>query len=317
MSNTAYEELRSALWKDVNSDARPWPLLAHYTTPYAFEQIVKNEELWLSHPFYMNDHEELRWGIEQGVRRFRESSALREACKDAETFARLTSKFDQLTERFVLSHSADIYVLCLSAHDREDNDGRLSMWRGYGANGNGICFVLDFSKLPQNDNSPLLFGPVDYRSSAERLEWWDSRLSEGAQFLCSVGAEDVQLDLLAKELFERLCIASIYSKHRGFKEEGEWRVVFWSPRPGSADFARMQSYAATATGMQPKLKLSLKRDSGVIKGGVGLCDLIDRVIVGPSQAGRLAVNTVGRMLAELDRPSLSSRVLQSSIPYRP
>src|SRR5262249_28417906 len=46
------------------------PLLAHYTSIHVAEQIIKNEEIWLSHPFYMNDLEELRFGMEQGVQHF-------------------------------------------------------------------------------------------------------------------------------------------------------------------------------------------------------------------------------------------------------
>jgi hypothetical protein len=46
------------------------PLLAHYTSIHVAEQIIKNEVIWLSHPFYMNDFEELRFGMLQGIQHF-------------------------------------------------------------------------------------------------------------------------------------------------------------------------------------------------------------------------------------------------------
>ncbi|SRR6266496_309844 len=46
------------------------PLLAHYTSVQVAEQIIKNEEIWLSHPFYMNDLEELNFGMLQGIQSF-------------------------------------------------------------------------------------------------------------------------------------------------------------------------------------------------------------------------------------------------------
>ena len=41
----------------------------------------------------------------------------------------------------------DTYVFCLSEHAKDDTDGLLSMWRGYGGNGNGAAIVFDAGKL--------------------------------------------------------------------------------------------------------------------------------------------------------------------------
>ena len=74
MTLNDFEALEEELWTDVEETAdapQHRPLLAHYTSAANFELIVRNEELWLSHPFYMNDHEELRWGVEHGAPRWR------------------------------------------------------------------------------------------------------------------------------------------------------------------------------------------------------------------------------------------------------
>src|SRR5262249_39446887 len=46
------------------------PLLAHYTSVEVAKKIIKKEEIWFSHPFYMNDLEELRFGMLLGIQRF-------------------------------------------------------------------------------------------------------------------------------------------------------------------------------------------------------------------------------------------------------
>ena len=55
--------LCAPLWDDADprsdfTEARP--ILAHYTTLATLEAIVRSNQLWLSHPLQMNDHDELR-----------------------------------------------------------------------------------------------------------------------------------------------------------------------------------------------------------------------------------------------------------------
>jgi hypothetical protein len=39
------------------------PLLAHYTTIQVLEKILGNNEVWFSNPLFMNDMEEVRFGV--------------------------------------------------------------------------------------------------------------------------------------------------------------------------------------------------------------------------------------------------------------
>ncbi len=47
---------------------REKPILAHYTSVEVAERIIATETLWFSNPLYMNDYEELRWGISEVAR---------------------------------------------------------------------------------------------------------------------------------------------------------------------------------------------------------------------------------------------------------
>jgi hypothetical protein len=60
----------AALWSDIqDGDSFPAvrPLLAHYTSISTLERILVNDEIWLSNPLYMNDMEELRFGLNEGA----------------------------------------------------------------------------------------------------------------------------------------------------------------------------------------------------------------------------------------------------------
>src|SRR5437660_295062 len=77
MAARTNEEARAVLESYVPLNARlrtitsPRPLLlAHYTSVQVIEQILKNNEIWLSNPLYMNDLEEMRLGVFLGAQLF-------------------------------------------------------------------------------------------------------------------------------------------------------------------------------------------------------------------------------------------------------
>lgn len=43
------------------------PLLAHYTSLSTLEKILETDEVWFSNPLFMNDLEEVRFGVLRGV----------------------------------------------------------------------------------------------------------------------------------------------------------------------------------------------------------------------------------------------------------
>jgi hypothetical protein len=56
------------LWADLRPEdtfAAKKPLLAHYTTIQTLEKILASNEVWFSNPLFMNDIEEVRFGILQ------------------------------------------------------------------------------------------------------------------------------------------------------------------------------------------------------------------------------------------------------------
>lgn len=314
-------QLWECLWKDTQAEASfptRRPLVAHYTSVATFEKIVNNNEIWFSNPLYMNDWEELRFGMNEGADQFRASDAIRQACGDAETHSKLLAEFDRLFTEFDRHHVLDTYVVCCSEHSPDDNDGLLSMWRGYGAGGVGVAIVFDLAKLQAREWSPLVVGKVRYEGSAERLAWIDAKISALSDALRQHSPlDDAQLAQIAHAWIERLKEFAIFTKHSGFREEKEWRIVYFSERDKERVLAPMFNYAITARGVEPKLKLKVAPLAGVIDEQTTLTHIVDRVILGPSISTVLASNSVRRMLELSPNAALASRVRESSIPYRP
>jgi len=133
---------------DLPVESRP-SHLAHYTSIGALEKIVSSNELWFSNPLFMNDHEEMLFGIREGMRILQEASAgspFADLAGGVDNFDKIRQQYNALVGVFDQRVSFDIYVFCLSEYDiKNEPDGRLSMWRGYGANGNGVALVFNTS----------------------------------------------------------------------------------------------------------------------------------------------------------------------------
>lgn len=320
MNSSLGADLNAALWGDYSTGTTfptARPLLAHYTSVGNLEKIVNNEELWFSNPLYMNDLEELKFGMNTGAREFRSHAAIIEICGDAAKHAKLIKEFDRLFQDFDSNHAFDTYVACFSEHAPEDDDGRLSMWRGYGSSGSGVAIVFDSAKIRALESSPLIVGKVRYRTQLQGIEWIDEKIVALAEVLKRHVLTDEALLLAAHSWIERLKEFALFTKHTGFDEEQEWRIVYSSERDKSRTFAPMLGYAITTKGVEPKLKVKIGDLPSIVGPQASLNDLVDRIVLGPTISTILAANSVRRMLELSKTPALATRVRESSIPFRP
>ena len=103
------------------------------------EQILRNDEIWLANPLYMNDLDEMRAGLLLDSQIFPEFA--RQAGTTVERAMRLTQAYNHNLAHLSTEVALDTYVFCLSEHPQHDTDGRLSMWREYGSKGNGAALA--------------------------------------------------------------------------------------------------------------------------------------------------------------------------------
>ena len=318
--NEIYAKFIDPLWSDLQSAetfTAKRPLLAHYTSIAVLECIMDSNEVWFSNPLYMNDMEELRFGILEGASAFRLNEEVKSACGSAERYKKLLHGYEYLFDQFSNQHAFDIYVFCLSEHDRENTDGLLSLWRGYGGNGSGAAIIFDTSKLNEIQDSPLIISKVTYASQDKRRDWIDEKLNAFADLIKNNKIPDDKLYLPAYALFERIKIFSIFTKHSGFSEEREWRVVYMKERDSDHKIDSMLHYAVGRRGIEPKFKFKICPIEGVTSNDLSIEKIIHKIILGPSVSSPLAISAVKRMLEKVGKHELTSKVIASTTPFRP
>lgn len=317
------DELRNELWDLIWGDIKAedefpaiTPLLAHYTSASTLDAVFKSRQLWLSHPMLMNDLEELQWGINAGIRVLQSHKGVEEACGSPDAFTRLNTYFAEFVSADGEGDAYSIFVSCFCECDIDDNDGLLSMWRAYGANGGGAAIVLDTSKLLPQDDSPFLLSRVRYGSGRQREDWISKKLDEVAGFL-KLNASSVDQDFLSAVAFyflARLRAFALTTKHAGFSEEREWRLIYLPERDLDKKFSKYVDYMVGPSGFQPKMKLPLDSD---LLGGVSISSLVSKIMLGPAHEAALGATAVRRMLVLSGHEGVAERVVQSMTPFRP
>ncbi len=319
MDDGAILNLFQPLYNDIKEEDdffNKKPLLAHYTSLDVLEKILTTEEIWFSNPLFMNDLEEVRFGVLHGARATKENEIIRSALQTEARHKTFTEAFDHFIAYFEREHLLDTYVFCLSEHAPEDKDGLLSMWRGYGGNGKGVALVFDASQLGATESSPLIIAEVHYASQDERLGWFDKIALTLAKILTENHIPDDKIYLASSAIFERIKLFALFSKHHGFKEENEWRVVYLSDRDIDGKLKSMQHYLIGPRGVEPKLRYKIAPIEGVTSPDFSFDKILAKIILGPSTSSPLAIRSVERMLDVIGKPELKERLIASSIPLR-
>jgi hypothetical protein len=137
------------------------------------------------------------------------------------------------------------------------------MWRGYGANGNGAAIVFDTAQFNVFEGFPLIIAKVTYDTSEARLARLESVLSKFNEILVKTTIPNEKLFVAAYSLFERIKLFALFTKHRGFQEELEWRVVYMPERDPERKLEPMFHYSIGERGIEPKLKFTVQPIQGL------------------------------------------------------
>lgn len=288
------------------------PLLAHYTSLANLEKIASGRELWLSHPYLMNDHQELVWALSEGIRLVvsdpRFASVL-----GAQNYQEFVGLLEAIRSFDTVTDDLDTYIACFSEHARDDVDGVLSMWRAYGGNGGGAAIVFDTAKISDQAEAPLIISPVVYATTEARIAWIEGLIDKLVESMARAPVSKEDTADYAWNFYNRLRMFSLFTKHVGFSEEAEWRVVYDPKIRGKVSFARCLSYAVTSKGIEPKFKLPM---DGSIDPSFDLDNVVHRVLLGPTAGTELAKFAASRMLNLLERPRMSGLVFAAGTPLK-
>jgi hypothetical protein len=304
---------------ELSGEYRPI-YMAHYTSLYALEKIIERNEIWFSNPLFMNDQEEMRFGISE-VRRILElasaGSPLSDLAGGIDNFNRILQLYNEFIKRFDENVAFDTYVFCLSEYNPQDQpDGRLSMWRGYGANGNGVALVFNTGFVTPVEGSPLLIGKVRYADAKQRADLIENSFRECLELLSKHPISGQTMWVTAWNMFRMALYHALLSKHPGFKEEEEWRIIYLKDLDKNELMKDRFGYFIRGTTVEPKLKFPIQplqlepRQEWTFDG------ILERIVLGPTHATPLAVASAKRMMESLGRREFVKKIWVSQIPYR-
>ena len=285
----------------------------YYTTAETATCILRNKQIWMRNTAAMNDYLEVEHGFDCLNASYKAApgntfNAALNAC-----FPGLADEVRDFFNGWLPSIRRDTYITCVSEHlPGEDQHGRLSMWRAYGGP-TGVALVLNGAVMFSNSNALNVFSsPVAYLhpdAFATQFETIAKNMESEVDFITNLGQEAVK-----QIVFNMLRFAVLCTKHPGFHEEREWRVVA-SPVMHPTDHATLGVEVIRGT-PQAVLKLDLQNhpDKGLV--GLAIPELLDRIIIGPCELPQVISSAFQKLLAEAEVPDPEKKIIVSDIPLR-
>jgi hypothetical protein len=287
--------------------------LVHYTTAEAAISMLRTRHFWMRKASCMNDFSEVQHGIDCLVKAYIGKSGDRFKEVVDGIFDGVSASTAALFDRYIRALPYDTYIACFSEHlDVEDSFGRLSMWRAYGRDA-GVAIVINPAVFyGKSDALKAYSSPVAYlrdEDFAAEFERVTENIANNADLVRSRGLDELQTRLFNTFLFATLC-----TKHPGFQEEREWRVVH---APQIHPSKRLVKSVETVRGIpQPVYKIPLQNipDEGLM--GIEIPQLVDRIIIGPTSYGTAMQEAFLDLLAQAGVTDTTNRVIVSDIPLR-
>jgi hypothetical protein len=298
------------------------PLLAHYTTIKGAEAIIANNQLWFSNPLFMNDIDELTFGVDAANKVISSAFEVTKPFADKDIEAAFFNAYRTYDRVFAEDLALDVYVFCLSQHDPKDFDGTLSMWRGYGALGDGVAIVFDTGPLVDSEDpaaaSVLFAAPIFYGDEQQRMALMVGLVQEFIDILKAHPPTKDVVHEAAFHLHHCVVVQSLLMKHLCFQEEREWRLIYMKHVDDEAELHDDIGYHIGEDGFaQPKFKFRVRPVKGMGRDTLDLRDVIERFIVGPAVAGPASLATFRRIVEQRLGPEFAKKVVGSTIPFRP
>lgn len=286
----------------------------HYTTADTAMRIIRGKTFWLRNATCMNDFSEVEHGLSKVIEFFGDSGrggGLWEQIDKAHQG--LSQAIKKSFDDWLTDLRANTFLGCISEHDpKEDDLGRLSMWRAYG-NGKGVALVVNPKPmLTASDALNAWTYPVLYPDAQELSDMFEGIVSayrDHGEYLRSLPR-----DFLQTLVMDMLHTLAHCLKHPGFAEEREWRVVH---RPRRHPTERIKLELECVGGIpQQVAKIPLKDIPEENLVGIEPSHLVKRVILGPTDFGSAMATAFWEALREAGASEPHNKVVVSHIPLR-
>ena len=289
-------------------------LFAHYTSARVAQSILQKSEFWMRNALHQNDFSEIQYAqsmlretfqSELGGSFFKSLDRCHEGLGDEVRSVYESQDF----QRRLLQET---FIACITKHyQQEAGVGRLSMWRAYGGT-NPVAIVFAQKALVRPEANPGGFvQPVHYANQEhfrQELVRTTGRIFDARDRLSLVPRQDVKNLAVGSLLAKVTC-----TKHPGFREECEWRLVMSSLY--GCQLAGPQYSLEEIEGAQQvvyKARLALPGADDVA--GMTMESAIHQIIIGPCADPQSVRKSLVDQLQGVI--SLSDRVVFSDIPLR-
>ena len=285
----------------------------YYTTADTATRILANRQVWMRSTTAMNDYMEVEHGFECLNAAYKaEPGQVFNRALDA-SFPGLAQELRDFFNAWLPGIRQETYMLCVSEHlPDEDQHGRLSMWRAYGGQ-SGVALVLNGGVMfRESDALGAYSSPVAYLPPGV----FAADFARIAETIAAKAAyiQTLDRDTVKTHAFNMLRFAVLCTKHPGFHEEREWRVV---ASPTMYPSQLLKSSVEVVRGIpQTVLKIDLQDhpDQGLT--GFALPELLDRIIIGPCEFPLVVLKAFRQLLVAADVPQPDSKIFVSDIPLR-
>lgn len=278
-------------------------ILYHYTTMDTFYNMIEHslcyEEgnihpkyitMWATHYAYQNDPTECQLffeGLKNGVLDYTEKNNI---------------ELEDEDKKLIQHPQYSLNIFTISFSQKEDD---LTMWRGYGQNGNGISLGFDFSKLPLtlsmcgadckdrkswSESEPTFL----LQHEIKKCEYVDANNIQIAEEASNRTLENIFNKDEWKDVKQAIIdydYAPIY-KNKKYEAEGEYRIIKHQTMP---------QYRLVDNKLVPYIKINVP------------IECLSRIIVGPCLSSS---ETVMGIKSFLWTKGFDTEVTSSIIPYR-
>lgn len=289
----------------------------HYTSAEVGLEILRTRKIWMRLACCMDDYSEVAHGLQSLAAAYASDHGTR-----LKTF--LDAKFPGISKEIERQFNAaqnslrlESFITCVSEHagesrESEDSFGRLSMWRAFDR-GTGVALVISQDPFWSTNTSMGVFTtPVAYLTEidfAEELGILATTLEAKGAYLDKIGKDWVRAGI-----FNAFAMSAIATKHPGFYEEREWRVVRLPTHPFPCPFERPTKVIKGVP--QQVIAIDLKDDpaQGIV--GIEPKAFIERIIIGPTDYPMPVYQAYLRGMADAGIEKPEERLKVSFLPLR-
>jgi hypothetical protein len=285
----------------------------HYTTAATAMKIIQEREFWMRNTTTMNDYSEINHGWECLLAVYNEEPGKRFKAAIDSIFPGITTEIEGVFNAWIPGIKRDTYLACFSEHDDgEDQFGRLSMWRAYGGT-SGVALVLNNTAFVSYSNALSIYTSavayLDKESFSRQFSDVADAIERNRLFVASMDRS-----LVYNIIWNMFRFGVVSTKHPGFTEEREWRAIY---TPSIDRSTRVISSIECVNGVpQTVQKIPLKNvpEEGLF--GLDLPELLNRIIIGPTEYSQVLKQAFVQLLNEAEVPDAPNKVVESYIPLR-